>query len=168
MSLIKLISNYSAYNEWANTEMVLWLKKLDHQLLYQKSPSSFDSIDSTLQHILRVQKFWLSFISEEDITNFNWSVREGEVEKILDELVIVSTQIKEKCSSYSEEELLHQLYLDRPWAKTTMSRYEYIIHVVNHTTYHRGQVVTIARNIGINEGIVNTDYVFFNINHFKS
>jgi len=163
MSLSKFISNYSAYNEWANIEMVNWLKKLDQKLLYQKTPSSFDSIDSTLQHVLRVQKFWLAFISEQDITNFNWAVRDNEVEKILEELVIVSGQIKEKFSSFTEAELLSHLELDRPWAKTTMSRYEFMIQVVNHTTYHRGQIITMARNLGITEGIMNTDYVFFNV-----
>jgi uncharacterized damage-inducible protein DinB len=163
MSICKLISNYSSYNEWANNEIVVWLKGLDKELLYQKTPSSFDSIDHTLQHILRVQKFWLAFISEEDISNFNWTLREGEVEKILDELVTVSNQMKIKFSSFTEAELLHDLYLDRPWAKTTMNRYEYMLHSINHTTYHRGQLITQSRCLGITNGIVNTDYVFFTL-----
>jgi len=37
MSLKNLISNYAAFNEWANTEIVTWLKTLDKELLYKKT-----------------------------------------------------------------------------------------------------------------------------------
>ena len=162
MSLTKLISNYASFNEWANTEMTNWLKQLDTKLLYHQSVSSFKSIDYTLQHILRTQKFWLTFISEQDTSQLNWAVREGEVETILNELVENSTLMKTKFSSYSEKELIQTLNLDMPWAKNSLSRYEYIIHVINHSTFHRGQIITQARAAGLTNGIVNTDYNIFN------
>ena len=163
MSITKLISNYSSFNEWANNKIADWLTGLDKEILYRKTPSSFDTIDHTLQHILRVQKFWLAFISEQDTSNFNWAVREGEVENILSELKTVSNQMKEKFTSFTGAELSHTLELNMPWAKNNLSRYEYVIHVINHSTYHRGQIITMARSLGINEDIVNTDYNFFNI-----
>jgi uncharacterized damage-inducible protein DinB len=142
--------------------MADWLMQTEPDVLYQKALSSFHSIDYTIQHILRLQKFWLAFIAEKDISNFNWSVRENEVEQILNELVTVSAQMTSVCSLFTESDLLNVLHLDMPWCKNDLSRYEYIVHAINHSTYHRGQVVTIARNLGITEGIVNTDYNFFN------
>lgn len=162
MSLQKLISNYSSYNEWANHKTGTWLKGVSTELLYKQTPSSFDTIDHTLQHILRGQKFWLAFISEEDISNFNWAVRNGDVENILNELDTVSTKIKLKFSSFTDEELQHKLELNTRWVKNKLSRYEYMMHVINHSTYHRGQIITMARTLGITEGVVNTDYNFFN------
>jgi uncharacterized damage-inducible protein DinB len=162
MSLTKLISNYASFNEWANTQIINWLKQVDKPLLYQTSISSFKSIDYTLQHILRTQKYWLTFIAEQDTSHLNWAVREGEVEIICFELLDISKQMKTVFSSYSEKELIHTLNLDSPWAKNSLSRYEYIIHVVNHSTFHRGQIITQARAVGITEGIVNTDYNIFN------
>jgi uncharacterized damage-inducible protein DinB len=162
MSLKNLISNYAAFNEWANAQIVTWLKTLDKEILYKKTPSSYPSIDYTLQHILRGQKFWYLFITGQDTSNFNWSVYEGEVDRIMQELVDSSALMKGKYSTFSEEELLEVLHLDVPWAKNSRSRYDYIVHIINHGSFHRGQIVTMARTIGVSEGIVNTDYNIFN------
>ena len=163
MSLQKLISNYAAFNAWANERIVTWVRTLDQQLLYQNTPSSYTSIDYTLQHILRTQRYWLLFISEEDTSNVNWSIREGEVENIMSELIAVSEEMKRRFSLFSEADLLKVLHLRSSWAQNDLPRYEYIQHVINHGTFHRGQIVTMARCIGITEGVVNTDYNIFNI-----
>lgn len=162
MSLTKLIINYAAFNEWANHKIVGWLDQLDHELLYQETPSSYTSIDYTVQHILRTQRFWLLFIGEQDATGFNWAVRERDADNVLRELTEVSSQMKTEFSVYTEEDLLKILHFNMPWAKNDLSRYEYIVHIINHGTFHRGQIVTMARAIGITEGIVNTDYNMFN------
>lgn len=162
MGLATLISNYSSFNEWANQKMVLWLKELDKEMLYRETPSSFDSIDKTIQHILRTQNFWLAFISEKNVSNVNWAHREEDAHHIMDELTEVSTQMKNKFSSYTDTDLLQTLHLNMSWASNSLCRYEYIVHVVNHSSFHRGQMVTMARCLGITEGIVNTDYNMFN------
>ncbi len=162
MSIGRLITNYSTFNEWANHKVVNWLGQLDRAWLYKETPSSYTSIDYTLQHILRTQRFWLLLIGERDTTGFNWAVREREAEQILTELKEVSTQMKTEFSAFAEEDLLKILYFNMPWAKNDLSRYDYILHIINHSTFHRGQIVTMARAIGISEGIVNTDYNMFN------
>lgn len=162
MSLTKLITNYAAFNEWANHKVVVWLDQLDQELLYKETPSSYSSIDYTLQHILRTQRFWLLFIGEQDTTGFNWAVRERDGENVLRELKDVSTQMKTEFAAFAEIDLLKILHFNMPWAKNDLNRYEYIVHVINHGTFHRGQIVTIARAIGITDGVVNTDYNMFN------
>ncbi len=162
MSLQKLTSNFSAYNTWANTLLVEWLLSLDMAVLYQKSASSFDSIDSTIQHMLRVQKFWAAFISEEDLSRLDWKVFENQAERLLRELQTQSQTLEQTVAGFSEQQLLEELNLDMPWAKNKLPRYEYIIHLSNHSTYHRGQIVTVARSLGINSGIPATDYNFYN------
>ena len=61
MSLSKLISNYAEYNLWANERIVEFLRTQDENVLYAETPSSFNTLDGTLQHMLRTQKFWLAF-----------------------------------------------------------------------------------------------------------
>lgn len=162
MSLHKIISNYAAYNTWANTQMVEWLSTLGKEQLYKNTPSSFDSIDATLQHLLRTQNYWLAFITEQDTSNFQWTLRPNEVEQILRELIEVSLKMQTIYTAYIETELQQVLHLDSPWAKNSLSRYEYILHVINHSTYHRGQIVTIAHQLGYKQGIPNTDYNMYN------
>lgn len=161
MALQQLIHNYTAYNAWANTAMADWLLSIPTETLYRSMPSSFTTIDYTAQHILRIQKYWLAFISEQDTTHLNWSVYENEAVRILNELKSQSHTMHEILSQMTEADLEKTLHLDTAWAKNNLSRYEYIVHAVNHSTYHRGQIVTMARNFGITEGIPATDYNFF-------
>lgn len=162
MSIKQLTSNYTAYNLWANELVVDWLRTIDAGLLYKTTPSSYDSLDYTLQHILRVQGYWMKFITGADHLNHNWDVREREVANIMEELLANSVAMKNQILAYSETELLQVLHLDTAWAKNALPRYEYIMHAVNHNTYHRGQVITMARSLGITQGVVNTDYNIFN------
>ena len=162
MSLSKLTTNYASFNEWANTTIVQWLKTVDSALLYKQTLSSFTSIDYTLQHMLRTQNFWVAFINEQDTSKINWAIRENEVEKIMNEILISSEKLSSVCSSFTEESLETTLHLNMPWAKNNLSRYEYIIHIVNHSTFHRGQIITMARSLGMSTGIPNTDYNIFN------
>ena len=162
MSLVKLITNYAAFNEWANHKVAGWLDQLDHELLYKETPSSYSTIDYTVQHILRTQRFWLLFIGEQDTTGFDWAVRERDAKNVLRELKQVSTEMNVEFSRYAEDDLLKILHFDMPWAKNDLNRYDYILHIINHSTFHRGQIVTMARAIGITDGIVNTDYNMFN------
>ena len=160
MTIQKLIGTYTAYNVWAYERTIQWLRLIDKELLYQKVPSSYPSIDSTLQHILRSQKFWLLFITGKD-TKFKWAVREGEAETIMVELLTISGEMHKQFSAFSEEELEQVLRLEAPWITNQRPRFEYIMHVINHGTYHRGQIVTMARVLGVTEGILNTDFNFF-------
>lgn len=162
MSLQNLVSNYVSFNYWANERIVQWLQPLDEAILYQPVVSSFTSIDYTLQHILQAQNFWLQFIVGNNVSNFNWAVREGEVKSILSELVQSSLEIKNKFSAFTSDELLTPLELNMTWAKNQLSRYEYMMHVINHSTFHRGQIITMARGLDITEDVPNTDYNIFN------
>lgn len=157
-----LITNYSAYNLWANQRMVDWLRTLDVSLLYKNAPSSFTTMDYTVQHVLRTQKFWHGFVAQRDLSDFSWKIFENRAEETLLELESQSVAMHETFMSYSENELLEMLELNMPWAKNQRYRYDYILHVINHSTFHRGQVVTQARALGIQDHIPATDYNIFN------
>ena len=162
MSLSKLTSNYVDYNAWANTRLVHWLMDQPVDQMYAEVESSFRSLDLTLQHMLRTQRFWTAFVMQQDLSGFNWSVRKGDAANVMAELVSQSDGMRTQFSQFSEADLSTELSLDMPWAKNRLSRYEYIIHVVNHSTFHRGQIVTMARGLGLVHGIPATDYNIYN------
>ena len=113
MSLSKLVPNYTSFNAWANLNMVTWLQSINRELLYSPVVSSFTSIDYTLQHILRTQRFWYTFITEQDTSAISWAVREKEVELVMQELIDLSNEMKNTIVNYSENELLQILHLNR-------------------------------------------------------
>lgn len=163
MSLQQLVHRYVTFNTWANHSMVAWLRQIDPILMTKHTPSSYPTLDSTVQHILRAEKFWNLFIMEQDFSHLDWKVQQGhDIYQMLDALAAQSRLLENNVKHLSEEDLLKPLHLNMPWAKNTQSRYEYILHIVNHGTFHRGQLVTMARCLGITEHIPATDYNIFN------
>jgi uncharacterized damage-inducible protein DinB len=161
MSLHKLITNYTDYNSWANNRITEWLNSLNSDLLYQKTPSSYDTITATIKHMYQAQNFWLDFISEKDINTFSWRLDETDVAVIFEMLHNKTQEMQVQFKQFSDTDLIKILSLQTRWAKNSLCRYEYILHVINHSTYHRGQIITMARCLGITEGILNTDYNMF-------
>lgn len=157
MSLKKLMSRYARYNHWATGKMIQWLKTLDEKILYKKTLSSFGSIDLTLQHMNQAQLFWFAIITEADVTKLDEAIEFNTTYGIFNGLLASSQQILEKCEAYTEEEFLKQL----PSTDMVQSRYEYILHVINHNSYHRGQIVTISRSLGVSSNIPAMDYEAF-------
>lgn len=43
----------------------------------------------------------------------------------------------------------------------THPRFEFILQIVNHSTYHRGQIITIGRNVGLIDAPM-TDFNVYN------
>lgn len=160
MSFQKIIANYSEYNEWATNKTLHWLDKVDQDFLFLPCPSSYNSISKTLVHLLDTQNFWMQFIAGKNVSRFTWN-EDRIQDDLFIELRLNCAQLKTQMCSYSDEDLIEFIALDMPWAKNKLARYEYIIHLINHTTYHRGQIITIAHQLGIAGKYPNTDYNFY-------
>ena len=161
MSLKKIMSNYADYNLWVNQQFVNWLSAKSDELLHQELPSSYSSIIKTLNHIWATEEYWYSIVAETS----EFDKREN-VELITDEifrgLINRSTHLAELINSLSEEELTKKIKIESPWFQCELPKCDYLLQVINHGTYHRGQIVTIGRNIGITDA-TNTDYNFYNV-----
>jgi uncharacterized damage-inducible protein DinB len=127
---------------------------IERQLLYEKTGSSFGTIDRTLQHILAAQIYWHALIARGEINEFNAPVKENAVDAVMADLVISSQQLVNSLSVLNEPQLTESIQV----SDSKQSRYEYILHVVNHSSYHRGQVVTMCRALRVTVEIPVTDY----------
>lgn len=154
MNVRPVITKYVKYNYWANERMTTWLKSLDRSLLHKDIPSSFRGIDLTVQHIIHSQNFWLAVNTGGDISKLDEEIRVNQADRVMAELMASSKRMIDTYGAYSEDELVEKV--TSPDA--TESRFEFIIHNVNHGSYHRGQIVTMARCLGVTDGIPVTDY----------
>jgi uncharacterized damage-inducible protein DinB len=154
MHLQNLATRYLRYNLWANERLTAWLMTLDRDILYKRTGSSFGTIDRTLQHILSAQHYWHPVIASGQIGEFNQLFRENSVGDVIADLVVSSQQLVNSFSILNEAQLMERIGA----SDSTQSRYEYILHVVNHGSYHRGQVVTLCRALGVTGEIPVTDY----------
>lgn len=157
MLLKKLISNYTAYNHWANGKLTDWLKTLNGNLVYSETASSYANIDLTIQHMLHAQNFWLAVLDGQDYKNIDETVKNNSFDSNVVSLMKGSQRMIDIFNEYTEEELQEQVSTD----VTTQSRYDFILHIVNHNSYHRGQIITICRQQGVIKNIPCTDYEYF-------
>jgi biotin operon repressor len=91
-----------------------------------------------------------------------YAVEDLKTDEIFQGLINRSNILANEIKSFSELELMEKIKVVSPWFEANQPRYEYLQHVANHATYHRGQIVTIGRNVGIADAPM-TDYNFFNI-----
>jgi len=162
MSLRILMVNFTDYNAWANEMMVNFLALMPAQSWYTEVPSSFNTIAKTINHILAIQEYWYSVITESAYTSDRRTIGDPDAIEVFDSLVSHSVLLKEAIQKFSDEDFLKKIRVDSPRFPANLPRYEYIMQLLNHSTYHRGQVVTIGRSLGFTDA-PNTDYHFYNL-----
>jgi uncharacterized damage-inducible protein DinB len=162
MNLSRLMANYADFNLWANQQYVNWLSPKTAEQLNQEVPSSFSSVLKTLNHIWAVEAYWYSIITGETNVENRYGATDLQAAEIFEGLVNRSTRLADAIRAFSESELAETIQVVSPWFEANQTRAEYIQHLFNHSTYHRGQVVTIARNAGLTDAPM-TDFLFFGV-----
>lgn len=152
------------YHVWANRKVFTHLKELPREIYTQEIQSVFPSISDALAHIYIVDNVWLYTMSghsyeETAQMRDRWKEEtEGaslkEMEKLCDKLTdryrdfFRQVEDMEAITSYSH-----------PRFGTLKTSYaELIQHVVNHGTYHRGNITAMLRQLG-HPGVM-TDFAF--------
>lgn len=160
MSLKILITKSVQYNNWVVNKYLDWLTTKSEEQLNQEVPSSFPTILKTLHHIWQTQEYWWSHISENN--DFDFEKIFNNTDDIFNAIRDSSQKLVDYVTALSEQDLEKNIKVESPWFQCDFSKYEYIQHLIIHGTYHRGQIVTIGRNIGITDAPM-TDYNFWNI-----
>lgn len=161
MTLKSLITDYAAYNLWANKSLVDWLKTKPVEVFTQPVPSSYPSLQNTLMHIWDVEQNWFGRMQNMPINAFTWNGFDGTLEDIIEGIIEQSENALLFVQSLTEEQLQEGFFFSIPYVGDhTLPRFELMMHAFNHSTYHRGQLVTIGRNLGFTDAPM-TDFMFY-------
>jgi len=138
-----------AFNAWARARMLDAVAQLDEAAYRRDLGNSFASVHSTLVHILGAEEIWLSrwcgetpaaLISPDAFGSF------GEVRQRWDEL---EAALRGFLAGLTDEGVLRVIrYRDTRGNDHATPLWQMMQHVVNHSTYHRGQVMTMLRQLG--------------------
>ena len=158
--IVYLMKNYADYNLWANATLINWLRTKPADVLAKEVPSSFNTIKATIVHIWKTQRYWLSVIKRSEPDGFDefTGTLEDAFKGLVEQSDIFADYVKEMTSDSIEEATL----VVSPWFQCDFQNFEYIMQVMNHSTYHRGQIITMGRNLGFTDAPM-TDYNFYNI-----
>jgi uncharacterized damage-inducible protein DinB len=161
LDLTGLIKNYANYNLWANKQLVDWLKTKPVSVMKREVPSSFPSLILTLKHMWKTQLFWLAVLNRTH-ESLTYEEFDGTLDELFEGFISQSQEFADYVNSLDETALTESSYLKTPWFEADLPRFEFIQHCMNHSTYHRGQLVTIGRNVELTDAPM-TDYNFYNI-----
>ena len=137
------------YNRWANARMLDAASRLSSEQFTRDLKSSHRSVRDTLAHTLAAEWIWLE----------RWkgtspkSLLNADGFPTIESLRARWAQVEKDYSEFFEGLTDDSLGAVIAYTNTRGERWEYplgsmIQHLMNHSTYHRGQVTTMLRQLG--------------------
>jgi uncharacterized damage-inducible protein DinB len=159
--VIDILVEKAEYNVWANKRIVETISNLTLEQLVQKVESSFSGIYPTLFHLWNAENIWLERIK--GISLPTWPTREvndtRNFENFINTSKLFLAFLEE--NKNNKDFAFHEItYSNLKGDVLRNNVYEIVLHCLNHSTYHRGQIVTMLRQLGVND-IPSTDFITY-------
>lgn len=152
------IHSLYAFNRWADGRVLEACRSLAPEQYAAEPVPGWSSVASTILHITMVTDGWLRGLSGEV------------VEKFLTEADVATVDDAQRCLDRAYETLERLPIRSPDWLSTPMTLrgagrtivlppWAILRHVVNHSSYHRGQVASKLKRYGVEQPA--TDLVFW-------
>lgn len=152
------------YHVWASQIIMQRIQELPASELHQEVNSSFPTLAHALSHMYAVDQMWYLVLTGTSMPEALQICmpRNGEtfvtIEEYFERYAELSNQYLDWFSQHKDLE--QALLLDNPFAGVRQTRFaEIVLHLVNHGTYHRGNISTMLRQLG--HASVMNDYSRF-------
>jgi len=152
---VQEVQTFFAYNRWANRRLLEAAKRLSAEEIDRDLQASFVSIRGTLRHILYGEHAWLRFWQD---GSFLPNLLPTDLPD-LPSIEAAWAELEKKQDAFTRELSNEQLSAQRSVRDKVYTLGELIQHQLNHSTYHRGQVTGMLRQLGIQA--VETDLLVF-------
>jgi uncharacterized damage-inducible protein DinB len=157
----KVLLQYAAYNVWANQRIADCIANLSDNQIKQEINSSFRSIYATILHLWDVESVWWQRMKLSETVVWPGLVFDGSIMELTSNLHKQSKQWKEWIDLATESVLEHEfIYRNSKKEQFKQPINEVLLHLFNHQTFHRGQIVTMLRQVGL-DTIPSTDLISF-------
>lgn len=149
MSTTDEIRDLYAFNRWANGRILDVAAALDDDALARDLGSSFPSVLATFAHMMAADWIWLRRWAGESPSAMpaEWDLGSlAAVRAIWDDIEADRATLIARLDDQALGRAVdYRDMAGRPW---TSRMDDMLRHVVNHSTYHRGQLVTMIRQLG--------------------
>ena len=157
----QLLLQYAAYNLWADDLLMKTLEALPEDILRKETGSSFGNIYNTVFHLMETETIWFQRLQlAEPVLAPQKDSGENFME-LSKKLSAVSKQWSDWISEATENKLNHVFgYQNSKKEFFKQPVWQVVMHVFNHQTFHRGQIITMMRQTGVDK-IPATDFIVF-------
>jgi uncharacterized damage-inducible protein DinB len=151
------------FSNWADNRVINWLTEITDEQWSKIAISSFGSIRDTALHIVSAKKIWLDFWTNARNPVYLSLEFTGTRVELINIWNTVSAELKFFIDNYPTENYTKEINVKRPNGElSTMEFRKTFPHMINHSTYHRGQLVTLLRQSGFSN-LSNTDlFTYYN------
>lgn len=137
------------FNAWANGRMLGAVATVKQEEFLRPMGSSFGSLRDTAAHIYGAEWVWLERFQGRspaglpDVTEFQ------DVATLRDKWAELEARLHKFAGSLTQEDLNREIeYKTLKFGAYRNPLWQSMQHVVNHGTYHRGQITTLLRQLG--------------------
>lgn len=157
----ELLAQYASYNLWAHQKIIDVATQLKEEQIRKEIESSFSSIFKTFLHTWDAESIWwqrLKLAEHVEIPSENFT---SDFDEMQNKLLSQSKLWEEWVANANEHHLLHIFaYQNSKREQFKQPTFQMLQHLFNHSTYHRGQLVTMIRQLGVVK-IPPTDFIVF-------
>jgi uncharacterized damage-inducible protein DinB len=147
------------YTRWASERSLEAARELTGAELERDLRNSYGGVLGTLVHLFQSDRVWLSRLQGRPRTTF---ADDGE-KWDLDSLAVAWAKLGNEYQAWAASVTdAHSVlnYVNLAGKPGSLPLWQVIMHVVNHATYHRGQITTLLRQLG-HKPIATDLHVFY-------
>jgi uncharacterized damage-inducible protein DinB len=155
----------AGYTNWADNKAMEWLNQISDEQWEQVIVSSFSSIRQTAVHIASAQKVWIDFWNKAPDPVYLSAEFTGTKNELIEIWKKASAGLKDFMETCLEEDYFKQVTFRYPnGGEGQLEFQQTFAHIVNHSTYHRGQLVTLLRQVAFTQ-FCSTDLATYYVVH---
>lgn len=155
----QLLTQYASYHLWATQLLIDRIAELPDDLHTMEVKSSFRSLQSTILHLWDAESVWWQRMKLLENIVAPSSTFQGNFRDAAYGLMQQSRNWQNWIVHANEHVFDHEfIYQTSKKEKFKQPVYQVVMHVFNHGTYHRGQLVNMLRQLDVSN-IPQTDFI---------
>ena len=136
------------YNYWARDRVLDAIATITPEQFLRPMGSSFNSVRDTVAHICGAERIWITRLKGENPQGFQKPDRLCDVDAARKEWAELEGEMRDQLERLGPESVeLTIEYQDLRGNAQSDVLWQILQHVVNHGTYHRGQMTTMLRQL---------------------
>ena len=155
----ELLQQLAAYNFWANQKIISSIETVPEELTNHEIVSSFPSIHKTLMHMWDAESIWWQRMKLQEMIFPPSEKFKGSTLDVGTSLLHQDSLWKAWVDNASLAALDHVFqYQNTKREQFKQPIFQMLLHLFNHNTYHRGQLITMLRQVGVQK-LPATDFI---------
>ena len=137
------------YNDWANKRAIQAASTLTPEQFTKPLGNSFSSVRDTLAHLYGAETIWLQRFHGESPSAFPDLTQITDIASLQAKWNPIAADLLNFVSNLTQQDIDRVVeYKTMKFGVYSNPLWQSLQHVVNHGTYHRGQITTMLRQLG--------------------